>query len=127
MKERVRFTEGYMVHFESESQNIMVGFRVYEVVYSKYLGGPKKGKETISYVIDSAQDHIDEDEINENDLPMATMQGSVCWRGVWEGRIYFDHEEYWSEDLKKLSELFSTHIEPWCKNYIRKFYPHADP
>ena len=28
------------------------------------------------------------------------------WRGVWEGRIYFKDEEYWSEELKVMSDIW---------------------
>ena len=124
MKDAVRFTEDYKVHFESSDIKNMVEFRVYEVKDATYVGGPKQGKTILTYTIDAEND-VDEDEFDEN-MAVATMQGSVRWRGVWDERIYFDKEEYWGHELKDLSELFSSHIEPWCKNYIKQFYPHAD-
>lgn len=125
MKDRVRFTDDYMVHFESENGDRSIRFRVYQVQDGEYLAGPKKGKKVMLYVINMGPDPVDEDEFDES-MTKEHIQGTYCWRGVWEGRLYFLHEEYWSEDLKELSDLFSAHIEPWCKNYIRKFYPHAD-
>jgi hypothetical protein len=48
------------------------------------------------------------------------LSGSMCWRGVWEGRLYFTDQEYWDEELAELSALFSDHIEPWAKDFIRE-------
>jgi len=47
------------------------------------------------------------------------LTGTYCWRGIWEGRLYFQNDEYWSEDLKEISDLFSDVVEPECKNIIR--------
>lgn len=41
-----------------------------------------------------------------------------CWRGVWEGRIYFQDDEYWSEQLSVMSELWSK-IEEVLKKKIK--------
>ena len=41
----------------------------------------------------------------EDHFILKKMQGSYCWRGVWESRLYFDEEEYWGEDLAELSNL----------------------
>jgi hypothetical protein len=51
------------------------------------------------------------------------MQGSFCWRGVWEGRLYFTDEEYWGEEIAELSDLYNNHIVPWCKDFIKKRNP----
>lgn len=44
------------------------------------------------------------------------------WRGVWEGRIYFKDDEYWSEELKTMSDLWDK-IEPIMKDKIRQKEP----
>lgn len=31
---------------------------------------------------------------------------SFCYRGVWEGRIYFKDDEYWSEELMEMAKLW---------------------
>ena len=41
-----------------------------------------------------------------------------CWRGVWEGRIYFPNEsEYWSEELKIMADLWEK-LLPHLKQKI---------
>lgn len=46
------------------------------------------------------------------------FRGLFCWRGIWEGRIYFDNDEYFGEDLSKMAEIYEQHIVVFCKNYI---------
>jgi len=120
MKEDVRFDD-FLVMFSAEEHQNRVCFKVYPIID---WNGPNETKGT-SFTSRQNGDMVDFGEGNDEDIAMP-MQGSYCWRGVWEGRLYFDEPEYWSQDLKELSDLFSTHIEPWCKNYIRQFYPHAD-
>lgn len=43
------------------------------------------------------------------------LRGTLQWRGCWEGRMYFPDSEYWAEELKELSDLYSTFIEKKCK------------
>ena len=45
-----------------------------------------------------------------------------CWRGVWEGRIYFKDQEYWSEELGTIKELWDK-IEVIMKERIKKDNP----
>lgn len=47
---------------------------------------------------------------------------SYRWRGVWEGRVYFQDDEYWGFELKQLSDLW-TLIEDHCKMVIRSKFP----
>lgn len=51
------------------------------------------------------------------------LDGSFCWRGVWEGRLSFPAEEYWGEELGQLSELYNDNIVPWCKDFIKNREP----
>lgn len=45
---------------------------------------------------------------------------SFCWRGVWEGRVYFpDDQEYWSEELTDIYQAW-IQIESYLKGVIRK-------
>ena len=45
-----------------------------------------------------------------------------CWRGVWEGRVYFKDDEYWGEEMKTIYLLWSK-IEEEMKSIIRKERP----
>lgn len=47
---------------------------------------------------------------------------SFCWRGVWEGRIYFKDEEYWGEELSTMSALWDK-MQPLLKEKIRQSRP----
>ena len=44
---------------------------------------------------------------------------SFCWRGVWEGRIYFKDDEYWSEEMKTISELWDR-LEVFLKKELNE-------
>ena len=62
-------------------------------------------------------------DVFETDKCLKKLEGSFCWRGVWEGRLYFPDDEYWDNELKKLSELYNDCILPWCKNFIKEREP----
>lgn len=47
---------------------------------------------------------------------------SFCWRGVWEGRIYFKDDEYWSEELQSMAEIWAK-LEVELKKRIRATRP----
>ncbi len=47
---------------------------------------------------------------------------SFCWRGIWEGRIYFKDDEYWSEELEELKNLWDK-IQAVFKERIKKEFP----
>lgn len=47
---------------------------------------------------------------------------AFCWRGVWEGRIYFKEEEYFSEDLVTIKTVWDM-IEAILKDRIKKERP----
>lgn len=44
---------------------------------------------------------------------------TFCWRGVWEGRVYFKDSEYWSEDLFLMFKIW-TILENRLKEKIRE-------
>ena len=78
------------------------------------------GSEGWSY--DSIQDGGSVDVLSEE--CRCEFEFSYCWRGVWEGRIYFKDSEYWSEELKVMSDLWDE-LEPEIKARIRESCPHA--
>lgn len=43
---------------------------------------------------------------------------SYCWRGVWEGRIYFKDSEYWCEEMKTMPAIWAQ-IEAIMKERIK--------
>lgn len=46
-----------------------------------------------------------------------------CWRGVWEGRIYFpDGEEYWSEELIEIASVWGQ-LQVKLKDFIKAQIP----
>jgi len=47
---------------------------------------------------------------------------TYCWRGVWEGRIYFRDSEYWSEDISLINEIWII-LENKLKETIRQKNP----
>lgn len=47
---------------------------------------------------------------------------SFVWRGVWEGRIYFKDDEYWSEEMSIINESWNQ-IEEMVKGRIKADNP----
>lgn len=113
--EKIRFGN-FMVHFNTDQRTIE--FTVYPVVD---CSGPKG--ERVAYVDMSESFEL----LDDFDEKKATSRyiGSICWRGVWEGRIYFTDTEYWGEELKEMSDLYENHIVPWCKAFIKNREPHG--
>jgi hypothetical protein len=109
MIDRVRFGF-FMVHFKFDS---WLYFDVYPIVEWSSINTSNCG---VSY-IDLDKEPDTRDEFEEGKC-LKKLSGSYCWRGVWEGRLYFPDQEYWANELAELSELFSKHIEPHCKKLI---------
>lgn len=47
---------------------------------------------------------------------------SFCWRGVWEGRVYFKDSEYWSEEMKTIPLIWNQ-VESIMKDKIKSDNP----
>lgn len=58
-----------------------------------------------------------EDEINSDCQKLFDF--SFCWRGVWEGRIYFVEDEYFSDDLADIVYVWDK-IQSHLKDKIKK-------
>ncbi|MFA5174661.1 MAG: hypothetical protein WC438_05765 [Candidatus Pacearchaeota archaeon] len=58
------------------------------------------------------------EELVPDDSCKKMFDFSFCWRGIWEGRIYFKDDEYWSEELKVMSELWDK-LVPQLKEKIK--------
>lgn len=112
---KVRF-DYFMVHFNTDQRTIE--FIVYPVVD---CSGPKGYR--VAYIDMSESFEL----LNEFDEKKATSRykGSICWRGVWEGRIYFTDNEYRGEELKEMANLYENKIVPWCKDFIKSREPYG--
>ncbi len=113
---RVRMMD-YMVHFKTDAHTLE--FECYPVQDWEHLPTGKKG---FSYI--DKENEPDEREVFEEGKCLKKFEGSFCWRGVWEGRLYFTDEEYWGEEISEMSELYNNHIVPRCKDFIKKREPH---
>jgi hypothetical protein len=87
---------------------LRINFVVYQIVLDTEGG--------IYYVSDECGDFT---ETIDNDSRIV-MKGSYCWRGVWEGRLYFPDCEYWGAELSEMSIFYDNFIVPACKKQIRK-------
>ncbi len=101
----------YMVHFKYNGQSLC--FEVY----------PTQGYLSDKFCYISKENDPDEIEVFEEGKCLMRFGGWFCWRGVWEGRLYFTDDEYWGEELSEMSELYNKHIVPWCKDFIKKQRP----
>lgn len=110
----------YHVHFIKTKYDHLIEFEVYPV---SDWWGPNDTTGT-SYLSQTSSDTVD--EFIHGGVAMS-FYGSMCWRGVWESRIYFpDGEEYWGEELKGIADLWEKCVEPWCKEYLKKAQPHLN-
>lgn len=111
MIEKVLYKEEYIIHFDTSDSWLQFG--VYPICIATHL---PTGKISIEYYDKHSSDT--HEEFNE-DTCRKMFEGSYCWRGVWEGRLYFKDTEYWGEELKEMSEVYDF-IEVWCKDFIQK-------
>ena len=44
------------------------------------------------------------------------------WRGVWDSRIYFKDDEYWSMEIEIIKNLWEV-LETFLKNTIKEKFP----
>lgn len=109
---RIKWNE-FMVHLKTNKTTLE--FEVYPIEEWECTDG-------ISYI--SKENEPDTIEEFEEGKCLKKLEGSFCWRGAWDGRLYFTDDEYWDSDLEELSELYNKHIMPWCKNFIMKRDPH---
>jgi len=108
---RIRFND-FMVHVDT-TQNLLQ-FEVYPVQDWVNL---QTGEEGTSYI--DKENEPDERYEFEKGKCLKKLEGSVCWRGEWEGRLYFTDDEYWGEEIGQLSRLYNEKILPWCKDFIK--------
>ena len=112
---RVRMDD-FMIHLDTRQS--WLKFEVYPVEDWEHLPTGEKGT---SYIY--IENEPDSREEFEEGKCLKKLEGSVCWRGVWEGRLYFTDDEYWGEDIEDLSRLYNDKILPWCKDFIKNREP----
>lgn len=75
-----------------------------------------------SFLYDSKTDSSKDYE-SPNDDCKIYFRFAFCWRGVWEGRIYFpNYEEFWSEEIKVMADLWAI-LEDEMKKMIMAAHP----
>ena len=106
----------FMIHMDTRQHTLQ--FEVYPLQYRILSSTGKKGAGYINK--ENESDVID--EFKEGQC-LKKLEGSFCWRGIWEGRLYFTDDEYWGEEIEGLSRLYNDKIVPWCKDFIKKREP----
>lgn len=118
--EHIMKMNDFMVHFQADPAfDHIVYFQAYPVNECFRPNG-----ETEFMYIDKENEPNPLDVFDKNKA-LCKFTGSYCWRGCWEGRLYFKDDEYWSEDLSEMHELFTKHIEPFSKYYLKSMNPNA--
>ena len=105
--------DDFMIHLDTGQP--LIKFEVYPVLDWENLRTGNKGT---SYI--DKENDPDEREDFEPGKCLKKLEGLFGWRGVWEGRLYFTDDEYWGEEIEKLSRLYNDKIVPWCKDFIKK-------
>lgn len=65
--------------------------------------------EIIKYDEDNWQYQSNEssDETDDRSKARVWFNWSFCWRGVWEGRVYFKDDEYWGVEMDTIPLLWN--------------------
>lgn len=116
MEQRIRI-DNFMVHIKPNALTFSntLYFEVYPVIEWEDMSTNETG---ISYI--DFETEPDTRDVFEDGKCLMKLQGSYCWRGTWEGRLYFPDQEYWGSEIEQLSELYNKKIVPWCKDFIEK-------
>jgi hypothetical protein len=85
--------------------------------YTKWV---KAGSDETGWSYGSKTSPDSHDTLN-NDCRVL-FEFNFCWRGVWEGRVYFKDEEYWAEELSTMALLWAQ-VEALLKAQIRQARP----
>jgi len=114
---KIKFDD-VMIHYKPD--DFFIDFEVYPII--EWTGA--NNTSGISYVVkDTGCETLD---VFDKDKAKKLFEGSICWRGVWEGRLYFTEDEYWGDELQMMAELYKDKIVPWCQEFIKKRHPEYD-
>lgn len=111
--------ESQVVHLHKDDS-----MRFYGVVYPISRWTKQSGHEAGWAYNSNSSGGLTHDDLNDDCDVL--FEFIFCWRGVWEGRIYFpDDEEYWSSDLHMIANVWDL-IELHLKQRIIKDNPDYD-
>ena len=102
----------FIVHFQLRKEDYNKDY--FGSVYFAVCHHDSKGNIGYSYI--KSFDGSMQDECNED--CRCAFEFNFCWRGAWEGRIYFKDDEYWSDELKVMSDIWEQ-IENILKDKIK--------
>lgn len=102
--------ESYVIHLNEDDQ--WKRGDVYPI--GRFIGEPHE-----KYFYNSLEDN---GPLDTEEGARCLFEFAFCWRGVWEGRIYFKDDEYWSEELEEINLLWNE-IEKIFKERIKKEDP----
>lgn len=106
------------VSFNCELSNLVWTSLDGQIVYGQvYAGDYESGSEDFFYL-----SHFDGGYTKDQKEARCYFHFSYRWRGVWEGRIYFKDDEYWSDEIAEMAALW-TLIEAHCKTVIQAAFP----
>jgi hypothetical protein len=108
--ETILSNDEFAVHIDTSGS--WLKFKVYNIVHFNDGG--------IEYM---GENGIEDLTKYPNEKSRVMFTGSYCWRGVWEGRLYFPDHEYWGENLSEMHEFYRDIVIPWCENFIKKRDP----
>lgn len=96
------------------------------IVHSSYKSGIIEG---MVYELDTLEDgrifyrYKDSSECTEKKREARCfLEFQYMWRGIWEGRVYFKDDEYWSGELKDISNMWDE-LKPKLKQKIKEENP----
>jgi len=118
-KIRVRWEYFYMVHFNIRTDE-WITFDVYKIIEKRELTKKKKYLiQSIKYCnINDPQTLVDKFEEGKC---FKLLKGSICWRGHWDGRLWFpDGNEYFENEFNDLAKMYKNQITTWCRNRIKE-------
>ena len=102
----------YCVHFKKHNFLERYDFTVYPVVFWKDINNDSG----MSYK-DKTSPGEDIMDVFDEERALKKFEGSYCWRGDWEGRVYFTDDEYWGSDIRKINYVYNKIVE-YCKSIL---------
>jgi hypothetical protein len=105
--------QNFVILYDKMSEN-----RIEGKIYSTINWKNKDGKKGWNYCSGS-EGGIGHEKLNDD--CRCLFEFSICWRGVWDNRIYFKDDEYWAEELEEMSNFWKE-IELLLQEQIKCIY-----